>query len=180
MAGEPIITVVGNVTNDPELRFTPSGAAVANMTVAVTPRKKSADGNEWVNDEERTTFYRCTAWRQLAENIAESIQKGTRVIVQGRFSARNWETKEGEKRTSFDLQIDAVGPELRWATSKVIKAAKGGFSQGGPTDDPWSAPSDAAWTAPPQTAAEQSHAMSGGLVAGGGGFSSTFDDEPPF
>jgi single-strand DNA-binding protein len=173
MAGEPIITIVGNLTNDPELRFTPSGAAVANFTVAITPRKKQ--GDEWVDDEERTTFYRCTAWRQFAENIAESLQKGQRVIVQGRFTARNWETKEGEKRTSFDLQVDSVGPELRWATAKVSKVAKGGFSQGGPDDDPWSAL--------PRDNQQRTAAAAGGVDgpwSGNGGFGNAFSDEPPF
>src|SRR5690349_1820277 len=109
------ITVVGNVTGDPELRFTPSGAAVANFTVAHTPRRKQ--GDEWVDGE--TTFLRCSVWREAAENVSESIVRGTRVIVSGRLTSRSYETKEGEKRTVMELEVDEVGPSLRYATAKV-------------------------------------------------------------
>jgi single-strand DNA-binding protein len=115
MAGETVITVVGNITDDPELRFTPSGAAVANFTVASTPRTMNRQTNEWEDGE--ALFLRCSIWRQAAENVAESLQKGARVIVQGRLKARTWETREGEKRTSFELDVDEIGPSLRYATA---------------------------------------------------------------
>jgi single-strand DNA-binding protein len=120
MAGETIITVVGNLTADPELRFTPSGAAVASFTVASTPRTFDKQTNEWKDGE--ALFLRCSAWRQLAENVAESLQRGTGVIVQGRLKQRSFETKEGEKRTVMELDVDEIGPTLKWATAKVVKA----------------------------------------------------------
>ncbi|QCW52303.1 single-stranded DNA-binding protein [Nocardioides dongxiaopingii] len=136
MAGETLITVVGNLTDDPELRFTPSGAAVANFTVASTPRTLNKQTNEWEDGE--AMFLRCSIWRQAAENVAESLQKGARVIVQGRMRARTWETREGEKRTSFEIDVDEIGPSLRWATAKVARAGRstaggggGGYSGGG-------------------------------------------------
>ncbi|MEQ7008416.1 single-stranded DNA-binding protein [Actinopolymorpha sp. B17G11] len=142
MAGDTVITVVGNLTNDPELRFTPSGAGVANFTVASTPRSFDKQANEWKDGE--TLFLRCNVWRQAAENVAESLQKGTRVIVQGRLKQRSYETKEGEKRTVYELEVDEVGPSLRSATVKVNKTTRdqGGFgNQGGPAqDDPWATP----------------------------------------
>ena len=104
MAGETVITVVGNITDDPELRFTPSGAAVANFTVASTPRTLNKQTNEWEDGE--AMFLRCSIWRQAAENVAESLQKGTRVIVNGRMRARSWEDREGNKRTSFEIDVD--------------------------------------------------------------------------
>lgn len=129
MAGDTVITVVGNLTADPELRFTPSGAAVANFTVASTPRTFDKNTNEWKDGE--ALFLRCSVWRQAAENVAESLQRGTAVIVQGRLKQRSYETKEGEKRTVYELEVDEVGPSLRWATAKVTKASRGGGGGGG-------------------------------------------------
>src|SRR3954471_3318910 len=116
-AGDTTITVVGNLTGDPELRFTPSGAAVASFTVASTPRTLDKATNEWKDGD--ALFLRCSIWRQAAENVAESLQKGMRVIVQGRLQQRSYETKEGEKRTVVELQVDEVGPSLKYATAKV-------------------------------------------------------------
>jgi single-strand DNA-binding protein len=170
-AGDTVITVVGNLTNDPELRFTPSGAAVASFTVASTPRFLDKATNEWKDGD--ALFLRCSVWRQAAENVAESLQRGARVIVQGRLKQRSYETKEGEKRTVIELEVDEVGPSLRYATAKVNKTTRsgagggggnfggggggGGFggSAGGAADDPWSTPAP----------------------SGGGG---DFSDEPPF
>ena len=129
MAGETIITVVGNLTADPELRFTPSGAAVANFTVASTPRTFDRQSNEWRDGE--AMFLNCAVWRQAAENVAESLQKGMRVIVQGRLKARSYETREGEKRTVFELDVDEIGPALRYATAKVTRTSGGGQGGGG-------------------------------------------------
>jgi single-strand DNA-binding protein len=167
MAGETIITVVGNLTADPELRFTPSGAAVASFTVASTPRTFDRQTNEWKDGE--ALFLRCSIWRQAAENVAESLTRGMRVVVQGRLQQRSYETREGEKRTVIEMQVDEVGPSLRYATAKVNRTQRGssgGFgsesgSSGGspsggfaPADDPW--------------------ASSGPAASGG------FSDEPPF
>ena len=144
MANEPSITVVGNMTDDPTLRFTPSGAAVANFTVASTPRTFDKARNEHVDGE--TLFMRCTAWRDLAENVAESLTKGDRVVVQGRLVSRSWEDKDtGAKRTAFELQVDEVGPSLRYATAKVTKATgqrvqDRGQQRQGPAEDPWAQP----------------------------------------
>ncbi|MGH3331563.1 MAG: single-stranded DNA-binding protein [Nocardioidaceae bacterium] len=140
MAGETNITIVGNLTADPELRFTPSGAAVANFTVASTPRNFDRQTNEWKDGE--TLFLNCSVWRQAAENTAESLQRGMRVIVQGRLKARSYETREGEKRTVFEIDVDEVGPSLKTATAKVTKTTRsggqqGGGSYGGGGDDPW-------------------------------------------
>lgn len=128
MAGEPIITLVGNLTADPELRFTPSGAPVANFTVASTPRTQDRQSGEWKDGE--AMFVRCSVWRQYAENVSESLTKGARVIVQGRLRARSWETREGEKRTDFELDVDEIGPALRYATAKVTKTSGGGGGGG--------------------------------------------------
>jgi single-strand DNA-binding protein len=139
MAGETPITLVGNLTADPELRFTPSGAAVANFTVASTPRTFDRQTNEWKDGE--ALFLNCSVWRQAAENAAESLQRGMRVVVSGRLKARSFETREGEKRTVFEVDVDEVGPSLKYATAKVTKVSRqgggqgGGFSGGG--DDPW-------------------------------------------
>ncbi len=174
MAGDTIITVVGNLTADPELRFTPSGAAVANFTVASTPRIYDRQSGEWKDGE--ALFLRCNIWREAAENVAESLTRGSRVIVQGRLKQRSFETREGEKRTVFEVEVDEIGPSLRYATAKVNKASRsggggGGFGGGGggsrqpaqtgggassgAGDDPWgSAPASGSF---------------------GGG-----DDEPPF
>ncbi|OHV27324.1 single-stranded DNA-binding protein [Parafrankia soli] len=124
MAGETVITVVGNLTNDPELRFTPNGAAVASFTVASTPRTLDRGTNEWKDGE--ALFLRCSIWRQAAEHVAESLTKGARVIIQGRLKQRSFETREGEKRTVIELDVDEIGPSLRYATTKVTKAARGG------------------------------------------------------
>lgn len=121
MAGEGQITVVGNATAEADLKFTPSGAAVCNWTLACTPRVK--DGDDWRDGE--TTFYRCAAWRQLGESAAETITKGMRLLVHGRLRTRQWETQEGEKRLSVELDVDHVGPELRFATARVQKVSRG-------------------------------------------------------
>jgi single-strand DNA-binding protein len=129
MAGDTIITIIGNITNDPELRFTPSGAAVANFTVASTPRAFDRQSNEWKDGE--TLFMRCSVWRDAAENVAESLARGSRVIVTGRLKSRSYDTKEGEKRTVMELEVDEVGPSLRYATAKVNKTQRGGGGGGG-------------------------------------------------
>ena len=129
MAGETVITVVGNLTNDPELRFTPSGAAVASFTVASTPRTFDRESGQWKDGD--PLFLRCSVWRQYAENVAESLTKGMQVMVQGRLKQRSYETREGEKRTVVELDVDDVGPTLRFATAKVTKAQRGGSGGGG-------------------------------------------------
>ena len=128
MAGDTVITVIGNLTDDPELRFTPSGAPVANFTVASTPRTFDRQTNEWKDGE--TLFLRCSIWRQAAENVAESLQKGMRVIAQGRLVSRSYEDREGQKRTVNELQVDEVGPSLTWATAKVTRASRSGGGGG--------------------------------------------------
>jgi single-strand DNA-binding protein len=173
MAGETIITVVGNLTDDPELRFTPSGAAVANFTVASTPRNFDKQTNEWKDGD--SLFLRCAVWRQAAENVAESLQRGNRVVVHGRLKQRSYETKEGEKRTVFEMDVEEVGPSLKYATAKVTKTQRGGggggFGGGGAgspaENDPWAS----AAPAPAQTPA----------AGGGGGWNNPgASDEPPF
>ncbi len=173
MAGDTNITVVGNLTADPELRFTPSGAAVANFTVASTPRIYDRQSGEWKDGE--ALFLRCNVWREAAENVAESLTRGSRVIVTGRLKQRSFETREGEKRTVVEVEVDEIGPSLRYATAKVNKASRsggggGGYGGGGGSrgggggavqtgggsgDDPWGS------------------APASGSFAGG-------DDEPPF
>jgi single-strand DNA-binding protein len=168
VAGDTTITVVGNLTADPELRFTPSGAAVANFTVASTPRIYDRQSGEWKDGE--ALFLRCNIWREAAENVAESLTRGSRVIVQGRLKQRSFETREGEKRTVVEVEVDEIGPSLRYATAKVNKASRGGgggggFGSGGSVagssrgseskDDPW------------------------GSAPASGSFSGS-DDEPPF
>src|ERR671921_961284 len=128
MAGDTVITVVGNLTADPELRFTPSGAAVASFTIASTPRTFDKNTNEWKDGE--ALFLRCSIWRQAAESVAESLQRGMRVIVQGRLKQRSYETKEGEKRTVYEVEVDEVGPSLKSATAKVNKTQRGGGGGG--------------------------------------------------
>ena len=160
MAGETVITVVGNLTNDPELRFTPSGAAVASFTVASTPRTLDKATNEWKDGE--ALFLRCSIWRQAAENVAESLQRGARVIVQGRLKQRSFETKEGEKRSVIELEVDEIGPSLRYATATVAKAARSGgrppagsagagngSADHGGSADPWAVPVGAGSQEPP-------------------------------
>ena len=138
MAGETFLTVVGNLTADPELRFTPSGAAVASFTVASTPRAFDKNSGEWKDGE--ALFMRCNVWRQAAENVAESLTRGARVVVTGRLKQRSFETREGEKRTVMELEVDEVGPSLKYATAKVQKMARtgagGGFGDQ-PPPDPW-------------------------------------------
>ena len=157
MAGETVITVVGNLVDDPELRFTPSGAAVANFRIASTPRTFDRQTNEWKDGD--ALFLSCSVWRQAAENVAESLQRGMRVIVQGRLKQRSYETREGEKRTVVELEVDEVGPALAFATAKVTRASRsgggGGYSGGGQAggqgggqsrpqsgggNDPWATP----------------------------------------
>ena len=145
-AGDTNLTMIGNLVSDPELRFTPSGAAVAKFTVASTPRYLDKNTNEWKDGD--SLFLQCQIWRQAAENVAESLTKGMRVIVSGRLKQRSYETKEGEKRTVFEVEVDEVGPSLRNATAKVTKTARqagGGYTPAASeattssTDDPWSA-----------------------------------------
>jgi single-strand DNA-binding protein len=183
MAGETVITVVGNLVDDPELRFTPSGAAVANFRIASTPRTFDSETREWKDGE--ALFLSCSVWRQAAENVAESLQKGMRVVVQGRLKQRQYETREGEKRTVFELEVEEVGPSLKFATAKVARAQRsgggggygggqqggGGGGQQGGQPDPWA-----------------SNAPQGGGGGGsqGGGQSDPWaapgvaGDEPPF
>lgn len=129
------VTIVGNLTDDPELRFTPQGAAVATFSVAVNRRVRDPQTNEWKDGD--ASFFRVNVWRNLAENIAESLTRGTRVIVTGTLRQRSWETQEGEKRTVVEIEADEVGPSLRWATAKVEKASRGGSSQGAGGGDDW-------------------------------------------
>ncbi|WP_404350991.1 single-stranded DNA-binding protein [Phycicoccus jejuensis] len=194
MAGDTVITIIGNLTADPELRFTPSGAAVANFTVASTPRAFDRQSNEWKDGE--TLFMRCSIWRDAAENVAESLHRGTRVIVSGRLKSRSYETKEGEKRTVMELEVDEVGPSLRYASAKVTKAERGqgggGFGGGGgggfQQNDPWatggSAPQQGGggqqgggWGGGQQ--APQQQPAQGGQQGGGWGQAPSYD-EPPF
>lgn len=154
MAGETTITVIGNLVSDPELRFTPSGSAVANFTVASTPRTFDKNKNEWVDGE--TLFLRAAVWREAAENVAESLTKGMRVIVSGRLKSRSYETKEGEKRTVIELEVDEIGPSLKYANAKVNRTQRsgnggqgsgggfgGGQAAGSQQDDPWATPAAA-------------------------------------
>jgi single-strand DNA-binding protein len=141
MAGDTTITLVGNLTDDPDLRFTPSGAAVANFTVASTPRFFDKQTNEWKDSE--ALFLRCSIWRQAAENVAETLQRGARVIVTGRLKQRSYETREGEKRTTFEVEVEEIGPSLKYATAKVTKTSRSGGSSGGGSgggNDPWATP----------------------------------------
>lgn len=171
MAGETPITIVGNLTADPELRFTQSGQAVVNFTVASTPRTLDRQSGEWKDGE--ALFMRCTQWRQPAENVAESLTRGARVIVSGRLKQRSFETREGEKRTVVELDVDEVGPSLRYATATVNKVARQGGQASGTG---WSgaqggAPADDPWGGQPATPTPQNY---GQRPADG------FSDEPPF
>jgi single-strand DNA-binding protein len=149
--GDTVITIVGNLTADPELRFTPNGSAVANFTVASTPRILDKATNEWKDGD--ALFMRCSVWRQAAENVAESLQRGQRVIATGRLRQRSYETKEGEKRTVIELEVDEIGPSLRYAIAKPNKTTRGGAGGGfnggggGGSDfggaDPWATPAPA-------------------------------------
>ncbi|MFH0175192.1 single-stranded DNA-binding protein [Streptomyces cacaoi] len=203
MAGETVITVVGNLVDDPELRFTPSGAAVAKFRVASTPRTFDRQTNEWKDGE--SLFLTCSVWRQAAENVAESLQRGMRVIVQGRLKQRSYEDREGVKRTVYELDVEEVGASLRSATAKVTKASgrggqggqggygggggggqqgggwggnSGGAQQGGgaPAEDPWA-------TGAPAGGNQGSGGGGGGWGGNSGGSSSAgggYSDEPPF
>jgi single-strand DNA-binding protein len=164
VAGETVITVIGNLTADPELRFTASGAAVANFTVASTPRTFDRQSGEWKDGE--ALFLRCNIWRQAAENTAESLTRGMRVIVSGRLRQRSFETREGEKRTVMEMEVDEVGPSLRYATAKVNKAVR----QGGGGSGSFGAAPDDPWSSAPQA----------GAPAGSGNGAGGYDDEPPF
>jgi single-strand DNA-binding protein len=173
VAGDTIITVIGNLTADPELRFTPSGAAVANFTVASTPRQFDRQTNEWKDGE--ALFLRCNIWREAAENVAESLTRGSRVIVSGRLKQRSYETREGEKRTVVELEVDEIGPSLKYATAKVNKASRsggggGGFGGGSGSRQP--APA-AGGAAPAGGDDPWGSAPASGSFGGG-------DDEPPF
>ncbi|WP_435298867.1 single-stranded DNA-binding protein [Timonella sp. A28] len=128
MAGDTVITVVGNLTGDPELRFTASGVAVASFTIASTPRSFDRQSNEWKDGE--ALFLRCSLWREAAENVAESLTKGMRVVAQGRLVQRSYETREGEKRTVVELQVEEIGPSLRYASAKVSRNARSGGGNG--------------------------------------------------
>ncbi|AGJ56066.1 MULTISPECIES: single-stranded DNA-binding protein [Streptomyces] len=205
MAGETVITVVGNLVDDPELRFTPSGAAVAKFRVASTPRIFDRQTNEWKDGE--GLFLTCSVWRQAAENVAESLQRGMRVVVQGRLKQRSYEDREGVKRTVYELDVEEVGPSLKNATAKVTKTTGrggqgggqggygggqqgggnwgggpgGGGQQGGggaPADDPWAtnAPSGGQQGGGQQGGGGGWGGNSGGSGGSGGGYS----DEPPF
>ncbi|MEV7466636.1 single-stranded DNA-binding protein [Streptomyces kronopolitis] len=197
MAGETVITVVGNLVDDPELRFTPSGAAVAKFRVASTPRTFDRQTNEWKDGE--SLFLTCSVWRQAAENVAESLTRGTRVVVQGRLKQRSYEDREGVKRTVYELDVEEVGASLKNATAKITKTSGrggqgggfgggqqgggqggggwgggpgGGQQQGGggaPADDPWA-------TSGPAGGGQQGGGGGGWGGSSGGGYS----DEPPF
>ena len=148
MASDNTVTLVGNITDDTELRFTPSGAAVANFTVAVNRRFKN--GDRW--EDRLDGFFRCSCWREMAENAAESLQKGTRVVVVGRLNQRSWEDQEGNKRSAVEVQVDEVAPSLRWATASVQKSQRSGGSSsgdaGGGAD--WGTPAPVGGQAPPE------------------------------
>ncbi|WP_345800962.1 single-stranded DNA-binding protein [Microbacterium sp. AZCO] len=157
MAGETIITVVGNLTADPELRYTQNGLPVANFTIASTPRNFDRQANEWKDGE--ALFLRASVWREFAEHVAGSLTKGSRVIATGRLKQRSYETREGEKRTAIELEVDEIGPSLRYATAQVTRAAGGGGGGGGQSrpqvaDEPWSTPGSSsagsadAWSTP--------------------------------
>ncbi|CAM5627403.1 single-stranded DNA-binding protein 2 [Streptomyces spiroverticillatus] len=201
MAGETVITVVGNLVDDPELRFTPSGAAVAKFRVASTPRIFDKQTNEWKDGE--GLFLTCSVWRQAAENVAESLQRGMRVIVQGRLKQRSYEDREGIKRTVYELDVEEVGPALKNATAKVTKTTGrggqgggGGFGGGGQQGGGgnWGggsgggqqgggAPSDDPWASSAPAGGQQSQGGGGwggnsGNSGGGGG--GGYSDEPPF
>ena len=202
MAGDTVITIIGNITGDPELRFTPSGAAVANFTVASTPRQFDRTSNEWKDGE--TLFMRCSVWRDAAENVAESLQRGTRVLVSGRLKQRSYE-KDGAKHTVIEMEVDEVGPSLKYATAKVNRTQRGsgggGFNSGGqggqgggqaggntggagsqgtPAVDPWATGSPAPSTAGggQQSGQSQQSGQQSGQQGGWGNGPSY--DEPPF
>ena len=170
MANETLITLIGNTTTDPELRFVPSGAAVANFTVASTPKMFDKRTNEWKDQE--TLFMRCNVWREQAESVAESITKGMRVVVTGRLTSRSWEDKDGTKRTVVELEVDEIGPSLKYATAKVQRTQRNNNSSG--FGNQQSQPSGFG----PSTAQQDPWATPG--VSNGGGWGNGPDSEPPF
>lgn len=183
MAGEPVTTIVGNLAGDPELSFTASGAAVSNFTVCTTPRSFDKQTNEWVDGE--TMFTRCSVWREAAENVAESLRKGDRVIVMGKLTARSWE-KDGVKRTNIEMMVDEVGPSLWRASAKVTKAQRaGGQGQQVAQQEGWNRPPSQGqqrpggntpdpWATQPAGGAQQ------GAQQGGWSTGPSYDQEPPF
>lgn len=191
MAGETVVTLVGNLVDDPELRFTPSGAAVANFRIASTPRTYDRQTGEWKDGE--SLFLSCSVWRQAAENVAESLQRGMRVIVQGRLKSRSYDDREGNKRTVFEIDVDEVGPSLRSATAKVTRAMRsgpggegGGFGGGGANQGGGNfgggpggaAPQNDPWATPQQGGGGQSAPQNDPWATQGGGGGSM--EEPPF
>lgn len=182
-AGDTVITVIGNLTADPELRFTPAGQAVANFTVASTPRVFDRNTNEWKDGE--ALFLRCNIWREAAENVAESLTRGARVIVSGRLKQRSYETREGEKRTVVELEVDEVGPSLRYATAKVNKASRGGgggggFGGGGGGGYASSGSSSSSGGGGGRSGGAEDDPWGSAPAAGSFGGNSRMDDEPPF
>ncbi|CAM4242042.1 single-stranded DNA-binding protein [Nocardia sp. NPDC046473] len=180
MAGDTVITVIGNLTADPELRFTPAGAAVANFTVASTPRMFDRNSNEWKDGE--ALFLRCNIWREAAENVAESLTRGSRVIVSGRLKQRSYETAQGEKRTVVELEVDEVGPSLKYATAKVNKTSRGGgggggFGSGGSGGGGNSAPAGGGGG---RSGGAEDDPWGSAPAAGSFGGGGRVDDEPPF
>jgi single-strand DNA-binding protein len=173
MAGETVITLIGNLTNDPELRFTPSGSAVANFTIASTPRTFDRNTNEWKDGE--TLFLRAAVWKEAAENVAESLAKGMRVIVSGRLKSRSYDTKEGEKRTVIELEVDEIGPSLKYANAKVNRTQRSGGQNGQGGNGGFGGNSQA--TSPP-AAQDDPWATPG--VSNAGGWGNGPDSEPPF
>lgn len=188
MAGEPYITVVGNLAGDPELRFTASGHAVANFTIAQTPRSFNRESNQWVDDE--TLWVRASVWREAAENVAETLTKGMRVIAHGRLRARSFETKDGQQRTNWELDVDEIGPSLRWSTAQVNRSPRsgggggfggGGGQQGGGSGGNWGGGAPAAgggWGAPGGQSAPSNDPWGGGASAGS--WDQGNDSPPPF
>lgn len=182
MAGETVITVVGNLVDDPELRFTPSGAAVAKFRVASTPRTFDRQTNEWKDGE--SLFLTCSVWRQAAENVAESLQRGMRVIVQGRLKQRSYEDREGIKRTVYELDVEEVGASLKNATAKVTKTTgrggQGGYGGGGGQQQGGGAPADDPWATGAPAGGGQQQGGGGGWGGSSGGAGGGYSDEPPF
>jgi len=191
MAGETVITVVGNLTSDPELRYTQNGLAVANFTIASTPRTFDRASNEWKDGE--ALFLRASVWREFAEHVASSLTKGSRVMAQGRLKQRSYETKEGEKRTSMELEIDEIGPSLRYATAQVTRAASsrdgaagggsfgggnGGGNRGGQPAQVGGGQAQEPWGQP--AGGQQGGNTSGGDVWNTPGGNGTYNDETPF
>lgn len=173
--GDTVSTVVGNLVADPEMRFTPSGAAVANFRIASTPRRFNSQTNQWEDGE--GLFLQCNVWRQAAENVSESLRKGMRVIVQGRLRQRSYETREGEKRTVYEVEVDEVGPSLKYATANVAKTSRPGGNQGGGFGGNQGGGNQGGYSAPSQQNAPVDDDPWGSASQGnfGGG-----DSEPPF